>query len=447
MLPMTPRTPPQNIEAEQSILGAMLLGGHGAIEEAAALLNPGDFYRTAHGEIFTAMLELHRQGEPVDAITLKNELTRRGVYDLIGGTAYLMTLGDIVPTAANVVYYAKIVQEKAMLRELLAAAGEIVNTVHEEPDDVNAALSAIEQRILAIGNRQAGGEGTSLNDALAESYRALDERHRNRGKLVGIPTGFKDLNYLTSGLRQGDLIVLAARPSMGKTALAGQIAAHAAREGHPAAFFSLEMSAVEIADRLICDEARIDTHRHTNATLTEAEWTVENQARERLWGRNLTFFDDSGLTVSAIRSRCRRLKAKSGLHLVIVDYLQLIGTEQKRPENRVHEVTEIARGLKALARELNCAVVALAQLNRAVERREDKRPELSDLRDSGGIEEAADLVLFLYRPEYYAAEKPPPDQAQPVEVIAAKNRKGPTGNVMLSFTPCYVRFDTPEAST
>ena len=451
------RIPPQNIEAEQSVLGAMMLGEPAAVDTAAELLHPSDFYREAHANIWLAMLALRGRGEPIDAITLKDELVRRNQYEAIGGAAYLMALMDVTFTTASLAHYARIVRGKSTLRRMIEAASQIIGTAYADPEDVPAALAEAERRIMGIEHERDAGEWVPLSESLAKSMEELDERFHSGGKIIGMPTGLIDLDLLLGGLRDSDLVILAARPGMGKTGMAATLAVHAALDHQKrVAFFSLEMSHVQIADRIVCAAADVDAFKHSNGRISAAEWDRVKDATQQLWDASLWTDPSSDLTVSEIRSRARRLQAKGGVDMVIVDYLQLLrGEGQGGPQYRVHEVTEMARGLKSLAKELDVPVVALAQLSRGVEQREDKRPLLSDLRDSGGIEEAADVVLFLYRAAYYArGENPPPaDPAQPpppeeAEVIVGKNRKGRTGSVKVGFEPAFVRFvNLPDEAT
>jgi replicative DNA helicase len=451
------RIPPQNIEAEQAVLGAMLLGDRAAIEKATEILQREDFYRDAHAHIFDAMVALTEKDEPVDAVTLKDELIRKGIYDLIGGASYLMALGDVLPSAANVAYYAKIVQEKAVLRRLIEASSQISGLAYGEVEDVDTLVDAAERTIFEVSSKRTSQFFFPLRPLLNEAFEKIDTLYHEKGVTTGVDTGFTDLNYITSGLQDGDLVIIAARPSMGKTSLCLGIGQNAAlRAGKSVAVFSLEMSKEQLVQRMICSEARVDAHRLRTGYLHDEDWTNIAGAVQRLWDANLFIDDATDLSALEMRAKCRRLRAEHGLDLVIVDYLQLMRGHGRNNENRNQEITEIARGLKGLARELKVPVIALSQLSRAVERREDKRPMLSDLRESGSIEAEADVVGFIYRPAYYerkeAVSQEAEEQAEEMrrpgeydgeeaEVIIAKQRNGPTGTVKLSFLPKFARFD------
>lgn len=452
------RIPPQNIEAEMAVLGAMLLGDRGAIEKATEVLERADFYREAHAHIYESMVTLTEKDEPVDIVTLKDELSRRGNLDTLGGVPYLMALADYVPTAANVVYYANIVAEKAVLRRLIEASGQIAGMAYGEVDEVSALVDHAERTIFEVARRRTNQAFTPLRPLLNEAFEKIDTLYHERGITTGVDTGFTDLNYITSGLQDGELIILAARPSMGKTSLAMGIGQNAAlRAGKNVAVFSMEMSKESLVQRMICSEARVDAHRLRTGYLQDDDWTRLAEAVQRLWDANLYIDDSNDMNPLEMRAKCRRLRAEQGgLDLVIVDYLQLMSGSKKQSENRNVEITEIARGLKGLARELRAPVVALSQLSRAVEKREDKRPMLSDLRESGAIEAEADIVAFIYRPAYYERKeavseamdekedqerRPGEYEGEEAEIIIAKQRNGPTGTVKLSFLPKYARFD------
>jgi len=450
--------PPQDFEAEQAVLGAMMLGDANAVDEAADLLLPGDFYRENHATVFRAMLALRAAGGPVDLVMLRDELAKRKQLEAVGGQACLMALADVTFTTANLAHYARIVRDKATLRRMIETGAHLTGMGYSDPPDLPAALADAERRVLAIQHERDAGAWTPLSEALRQSLDELDARYHAGGQIIGTRTGLGALDLTLGGLRDGDLVIVAARPGMGKTGMAAGMGTHAAQQhGKRVAFFSLEMSKTQIADRIACAEAGVDSERYRDGLLSEDEWQRVNTAMGRLWETPLFIEDASDLSVNEIRSRCRRLQAQGGVDLVIVDYLQLMrGEGRGGAENRVHEVTEMARGLKSLARELDAPVVALAQLSRGVERREDKRPLLSDLRDSGGIEEAADVVLFLYRPAYYArdeggataaatATRPDEQEPEEAEVIIAKHRKGRTGTVKVGFEAPFVRFvNLPE---
>jgi replicative DNA helicase len=456
---MVGRIPPHNLEAEMAVLGAMLLGDRGGIERATEVLTRDDFYRDAHAHIYDGMIALTEKDEPVDIVTLKDELNRKGILEGIGGVGYLMQLGDIQFTTANIVYYAKIVQEKAILRRLIEASSQIAGSAYGEVEEVTELVDRAERTIFEVA-RQRGGKGfTPLRPIINELFEKIDTLYHDKGVTTGVDTGYKDLNYITSGLQDGDLIIIAARPSMGKTSLAIGIGQNAATmSGKSVAVFSLEMSKEQLVQRMLCSEAKVDAHRLRTGYLHDEDWHALALANERLWNANVFIDDSTDMSALEMRAKCRRLRAEYGLDLIIVDYLQLMRGSGKNEGNRNEEITTIARGLKSLARELSVPVIALSQLSRAVERREDKRPMLSDLRESGSIEAEADVVAFIYRPAYYERkesvsqdqdEKAEEDrrannseyEGDEAELIIAKQRNGPTGTVKLAFLPKYARFD------
>jgi replicative DNA helicase len=439
-----------------AVLGAMLLGDRGALERATEILTRDDFYRDTHAHIFDGMVALAEKDEPVDPVTLKDELQRKGILEQIGGVGYLLQLGEIEFTTANIVYYARIVQEKAVLRRLIEAASQIAGLAYGEVEEVSEMVDRAERTIFEVARRRDSQGFTPLRPLLNDAFEKIDTLYHDRGITTGVDTGFSDINYMTSGLQDGDLIILAARPSMGKTSLAMGIGQNAClRAGKSVAVFSLEMSKESLVQRLICSEARVDAHRMRTGFLQDDDWERISGAVQRLWDANLFIDDSTDMSHLEMRAKCRRLRAEHGLDLVIVDYLQLMRGTGRGDSNRNEEITQIARGLKSLARELKVPVIALSQLSRAVERREDKRPMLSDLRESGSIEAEADIVSFIYRPAYYerkqmmsqdAEEKKEEEQqsdyeGEEAEVIIAKQRNGPTGTVKLAFIPKYARFD------
>lgn len=465
------RVPPQNIEAEIAVLGAMMLGERGAAERASEMIARDDFYRDAHGQIFDAMLHLAEKDEPVDIITLKDELGRRGMLDAIGGIGYLMQLGEFVPTTANLQYHAQIVREKAILRRLIEAASRIAGMAYGEVDEVDTIVDMAERTIFEVARKRSAQGFMPLRPLLNEAFEQVDVAYHEKGMVTGLDTGFEDLNYMTSGFQDGDLIIVAARPSMGKTSLAvgiGQnVALKAGTDGSRkvVALFSLEMSREQLVQRMICSEARVDAHKLRTGFLQDDDWDKLARAVSRLWEANIYIDDSTDMGPLEMRAKCRRLRAEQGLDLVIVDYLQLMRGSGRTNANRNEEITEISRGLKNIAREMKVPVIALAQLSRAVERREDKRPMLSDLRDSGSIEAEADLVSFIYRPAYYERKQEiragddgqgggqnggdngggggfnGEPEGEEAEVIIAKHRNGPTGTVKVSFLARYARFD------
>ena len=431
---MEERVPPQSIEAEQSVLGAMLIDKE-AIAKVTEVLNADDFYREAHRVIFTAMLELYNKNEAVDLITVTDILRRDNKLEDIGGIAYITSLANIVLTAANVKYHADIVAEKSVLRQLVKVSTEIAAMGYEANDEVGVLLDTAESRILEISNRKKKADFTPISAVLMDSVQSIEKLLNNKGGLTGIPTGFNDLDKLTSGLHPSDFIILAARPSMGKTALALNIVQNVALRAHKrvggdprsVAFFSLEMSKEQLVNRMLCAEANIDSQRLRIGEMSDKDW-------DALWAA----CDTAGITVMDMRSRARRLKAEHGLDLIVVDYLQLMQGSGKRNTSgdRQQEVSEISRSLKALARELDVPVLALSQLSRGVEARQVKRPMLSDLRESGSLEQDADIVAFLYREDYYNPET----ENKHTELIIAKHRNGPVDTVNLFFHKQFTKF-------
>jgi replicative DNA helicase len=435
------RLPPQNIEAEQSVLGAVLLENE-AINQALEILTPDDFYRETHREIFRAMMDLSDHNQPVDAITLTDALRTKGVLEQVGGPAYIAELADTVPTAANVAHYARIVREKAVLRSLATIATDIASSAYEANANVDEFLDTAEHRIFEISERRIKPSFHTMPELTRESLRILERLYENRELVTGVPTGFKDLDVLTAGLQPSDLVVLAARPSMGKTALALNIAAYAAMDAEPrrgVAFFSLEMSKEQLVLRMLCSEARVDSAKARAGYLSERDFPKLAQAAARLSEANIFIDDSSDTTAITLKAKCRRLarERSNNLGLVLVDYLQLM--RSARPgESREKEIAEISRSLKALAKELKLPVIALSQLNRQVETRPDRRPLLADLRESGAIEQDADVIAFIYREEMYKKDSKEPGVA---EIIVAKQRNGPTDTVKLTYLSQYTRFE------
>lgn len=430
----TDRLPPQNIEAEQSLLGSILIDPE-AIIRVSPIVRPEDFYRETHRIIYAAALELHERRQPADFVTLRDALQQRNQLELVGGTAYLSALVNAVPTSAHAEYYAQIVQRTAILRRLIDAATEITGIAHEPVDDVEEAIDRAEQILFAVAERRHARDLTPISQVVARYYDRLQILHEHKGQLLGVPTGFTTLDKLLGGLQPSDLIILAARPSMGKTALALTMATHAAKR-HRArvAIFSLEMSAEQLVQRLIAAETGIDIQRLRSGDIGDEEWSIILEAAGVLAGTHIFIDDSPSLTVLSMRSKARRIHTQYGLDLIVVDYLQLMEGD-RRSENRVQEISNISRGLKGLARELNVPVLALSQLSRAVEARQDKRPQLSDLRESGSIEQDADVVLFIYRDAmYYKTEEEwarqfpnKPYYPNLSEVWIGKQRNGPAG--------------------
>ena len=442
---MEERVPPQSIEAEQSVLGAMLIDKE-AIAKVTEVLNADDFYREAHRVIFTAMLELYNKNEAVDLITVTDILRRDKKLEDIGGIAYITSLANIVLTAANVKYHADIVAEKSVLRQLVKVSTEIAAMGYEANDEVGVLLDTAESRILEISNRKKKADFTPISAVLMDSVQSIEKLLNNKGGLTGIPTGFNDLDKLTSGLHPSDFIILAARPSMGKTALALNIVQNVALRAHKrvggdprsVAFFSLEMSKEQLVNRMLCAEASIDSQRLRIGEMSDKDWDALWAACDTMSKAKIYIDDTAGITVMDMRSRARRLKAEHGLDLIVVDYLQLMQGSGKRNTSgdRQQEVSEISRSLKALARELDVPVLALSQLSRGVEARQVKRPMLSDLRGSGSLEQDADIVAFLYREDYYNPET----ENKHTELIIAKHRNGPVDTVNLFFHKQFTKF-------
>ena len=435
---MIERIPPQNIEAEQAVLGAMLIKKE-AVIEAMEILRPEDFYRDAHRVVFEAIMAVFQNDSAVDMITVTEQLKKSDLLDKAGGVAGVTALANAVPTAANVVYHAKIVREKAELRELINAGSEITGWAFEDSDDVDAVMDKAEKRILEVTARENSADFTSMKDIVISVFKQIEERSTNKGGLTGVASGFTDLDRLTSGFQPSDLILVAARPSMGKTAFTLNIASYVAVHlDKPVAFFSLEMSKEQLAQRMLCSEGGIDSQRLRNGDMKDEDWEHVIAAADRLTYAPVFIDDTPGITVMELRSKARRIKAEHGLSMVIIDYLQLMsGKGSKNGDNRQQEISEISRSLKALARELRVPVIALSQLSRSVESRQVKRPMLSDLRESGSLEQDADIVMFLYREDYYDKET---EQQNVTEVIVAKHRNGPIDTVRLYFDKEFTRF-------
>lgn len=436
------RIPPQNIDAEQSALGALLLDKD-AIIRVADMISPDDFYRPEHGKIYEGMLTLFEKHIPIDLVTLSNILEKEKSLKEAGGTAYLTELVNVVPTAAHVVKYAEIVRDKATLRRLLSVAAGIEEKVFGEEDDVDAVLDSAERLLFSVSQKFVKQYFTPIKDILSTTFDRIDEVHKHKGKIRGVATGFHHLDNLLGGLQPSDLIIIAARPSMGKSSLALAIAGNAAiREKIPTAIFSLEMSRDQLVDRLIAMEAQVDAWKLRTGNLSEEDFPKIGYAMGVLSEAPI-FIDDSPLSnVLEIRTKARRLQAERGLGLIIVDYLQLMeGRKRTGDVNRVQEISEISRGLKALARELNVPVVACSQLSRAVEQRSPKIPQLADLRESGSIEQDADVVAFIYRDEYY---DPDTDRKGMADIHIKKHRHGPTGQIELYFVADQMNFRSIE---
>ncbi len=439
--PATPTAPvpPQNLDAEESVLGAMMLSP-GAIGAVSEVLSASDFYRESHARIYRAALSLYGRGEPVDAITLVDELERRGELEEVGGKVRIAELAALVPAASNAAHYARIVHEMATLRGLIRAGAEISRLgIDRQGDDATELVDRAEQIVFELSQSRVSSEFSHIEELLKESFERIEQLYKLGSEVTGVPSGFRDLDALTSGFQPGNLIILAARPSMGKSALALGIAANlAVREQVPVALFTLEMSKAEVTQRLMCSEGKVESQRLRSGKLGQDDWPRLIAACDKL-SKAPIYVDDTGsITMMEIRSKARRLKMREPkLGLIVVDYLQLMTTGAS-VENRVQEVSQISRQLKVLARDLDVPVLALSQLSRAVEQRHDKRPILSDLRESGSLEQDADLVLFVYRDEYYNPETT--DQQGLAELHLAKHRNGPTDTVKLSFLRRFAKF-------
>lgn len=431
------RTPPHSIEAEQAVLGAVFLEPE-ALITASEILVPEDFYRPAHERIFRVMLDLHERGQPVDLVTVTAELQDRKLLEEIGGVSYLSDLANAVPTAANVEYYSRVIEEKSLLRRLIKTATEIVAEGYASEEEVETILDNAEKRVLEVANRKNAGDFVSIKDILVETYDNIEILHNRKDEITGIPTGFIEFDRMTAGLQRNDFIIVAARPSVGKTAFALNISQNVAtKTNENVAIFSLEMGAQQLVMRMLCAEGNIDSQRLRTGRLTPEDWEKLTMAMGSLANAGIYIDDTPGIRVSEIRAKCRRLKQEKGLGLVVIDYLQLIQGSGKSGENRQQEVSEISRSLKALARELEVPVIALSQLSRNVEQRQDKRPIMSDIRESGSIEQDADIVAFLYRDDYYNKDS---DKKNIIEIIIAKQRNGPTGTVELAFIKEFNKF-------
>jgi replicative DNA helicase len=437
---------PQSDEAERSVLGAVLVDNE-SLDEIVGLLRCEDFYRSAHQSIFTAMAEMSDENQPIDVLTLSDRLRSMGKLEEVGGPVYVSQLMDGIPRLVNVPFYAKIVRDRSVRRQLVRTANELVGEATSGEGDVEQVLGEAEKKIFAIAEQRMSLEFAEIGGLLQKSLDLIEERQKAGTNITGVPTGFANLDDLTSGLQGGDLIILAARPSMGKTAWALSAAQNAAvRHGKKVAIFSLEMSSVSLAMRMLFSEARVDAQKMRNGKLSDHHWSKLVKAFQRLEKAQIFMDDTGGITVSEMRAKARRLVASQGLDLLIVDYLQLM-TGSGRAENRQQEISAISRSLKEMARELNVPVLALSQLSRAVEQRTgDHRPHLSDLRESGSLEQDADIVAFIYREEVYLLRegKEAGDKEGVAEIIVAKQRNGPVDTVKLAFIKQWTRFENLE---
>lgn len=432
------RIPPNNLEAEMAVIGSVLVDRE-MLAAVGEIVRPNDFYAHVHETIFTVLLDLYERGEPLDKISVAEELRRRGVLERVGGLSYVSALMDTVQTAASARYYATIVREKAVLRSLIHAGTQISQLGFEGEEDVHGALDRSEQLVYRIGERRGVTEFMPVSRLMKDAFDHIDRLYHMRGDRTGVTSGFRDIDELTTGFQPGNFVIVAARPGMGKTSFALNMAVATARaEGTPVAFFSLEMSNNELIQRLICSEARISMNHIRRGNIKDNQWELISDAMGALNDLPIYLDDVGALTISDVRSRCRRLKSRNGLGAVFIDYLQLVRPGVlSRNANRNEELSEICRTLKTTAKDLEVPIIALAQLNRGVELRSEKRPMLADLRDSGSLEAEADVVAFLYRDGYYNMEAPEPDLT---EFIIAKHRNGPTGTVKLRFQREHTLF-------
>ncbi len=435
------RIPPQSVEAEQSVIGSMLIDKE-VIPVVMEVLKPEDFYRPDHKEIYDVIIELFDKAQPIDLITVSERLKLHGKLELVGGLEYLTNIATEVPTTANVKHYAKIVEEKALLRKLIKASSDIVDLGFNASEEVSFILDKAEQNIFDILQKRSSQGFVPIKDVLVDTFNKLEELYNNKGHITGIPTGFVDLDYKTSGLHNSDLVLIAARPAMGKTAFALNLAQNAAiHSGVPVALFSLEMSKEQLVNRMLCSEAMVDSNRMKTGQLEDNDWQKVARALGPLSEAPIYIDDTPGISITEIRAKCRRLKLEHNLGLVVIDYLQLMQGSKSKSENRQQEISEISRSLKILAKEINVPVICLSQLSRAAETRTDHRPILSDLRESGAIEQDADIVMFLYRDDYY---NPDTEKKNIAEVILAKHRSGSTGTVELVWLGQYTKFANLE---
>ena len=435
---MIDRVPPQNIEAEQAVLGAMMIDKE-AISKATEILRENDFYRQDHRAVYQVIVDLFSKNQAVDMVTVTEALKREGKLEDVGGIQFITYLANAVPTAANISYHAKIVEEKSLLRQLISVSTQIAGAGYEGTEDVNSLLDNAERMILGVSERKISRDFAPIKEVVMSAVDRIDELYNKKGGITGIATGFIDFDHLTSGLQPSDLILIAARPSMGKTALVLNMAQHVAiREKKAVAFFSLEMSKEQLVQRMLCSEASIDSSRLRIGELEDNDWEKLIWAADSLSRAEIFIDDTPGITVMEMRAKARRLKVEHNLQLIVIDYLQLMqGSGKKSGENRQQELSDISRSLKALARELNVPVIALSQLSRGPESRTNRRPMLSDLRESGSLEQDADLVAFLYRDDYYNPES---EKKNITELLIAKNRNGPTETVELYFHKNFTRF-------
>ena len=431
------KIPPHDIEAEQAVIGSMLTDSD-AVVEAIEALKSDDFYRQDNKTIYEAIYNLYNKAEPVDIITVKSELTSLGKLEAVGGLEYIAMLPEKVPTTANVDKYIKIVEEKSILRNLIKVSNELIDLGYAENEEIDSIMDHAEKRIFEISQGKNQKGYSALKDILVESFAEIEKLYNQKQPITGIPTGFADLDYKTAGLHNSDLVLVAARPAMGKSAFALNIATNAAVQAKvPTVIFNLEMSKSQLVSRILCSEAMVDSNKIRTGKIEEDDWVKLATALGPLSEAPIYIDDTPGITVTEIRAKCRKLKLEKNIGLIVIDYLQLIQGSGKRNSSREQEISEISRSLKILAKELDVPVIALSQLSRAAEQRADHRPMLSDLRESGAIEQDADIVMFLYRDDYY---NPDSEKKNIAEVIMAKHRAGSTGTVELLWLGNYTKF-------
>ncbi|MBW1646070.1 MAG: replicative DNA helicase [Deltaproteobacteria bacterium] len=440
---LIPKVPPQNLMAEQAVLGGVMLDNQ-AINKVMDLLGVDDFYREANRLVYQAMIDLSLKGEAIDLVTVSECLRGRQQLEKVGGITYLTMLVDSIPTAANILAYARIIKEKSILRQLITAATRIVGSCYGEAEDVESLVDQAERTIFEVAEKRVNPSFTPIESIVKDSFKTIEKLYDSQDLIAGVPSGFKKLDALTSGFQKSDLIIIAGRPSMGKTAFALNIAQYTAITAEvPVAIFSLEMAKEQLVIRMLCSEAEVDAHNLRRGFLSREDWPKLTQAAGLLTEAPIYIDDTPALSVLEMRAKARRLKAEQNLGLIIVDYLQLMRGATRHVESREREISEISRSLKSLAKELDVPVIALSQLNRSVESRQDKRPQLADLRESGAIEQDADVILFVYRDEVYDKENP--DVKGLAEIIVGKQRNGPIGKVDLKFFHKFTTFRDVES--
>ena len=431
------KIPPHDIDAEQAVIGSMLTDKD-AVVDSIEVLKPDDFYRQDNKTIYEAIVNLYNRAEPIDIITVKSELTSLGKLEAVGGLEYIAALPDKVPTTANVEKYIKIVEEKSILRRLIRTSNELIDLGYAQIEEVDTIIDQAEKKVFEISQKKNQKGYTPIKDILVESFAEIEKLYNQKEPITGIPTGFADLDYKTAGLHNSDLVLVAARPAMGKSAFALNIATNAAVQAKvPTVIFNLEMSKSQLVNRILCSEAMVDSNKIRTGKIEEDDWVKLATALGPLSEAPIYIDDTPGITVTEIRAKCRKLKMEKNIGLIVIDYLQLIQGSGKRNSSREQEISEISRSLKILAKELDVPVIALSQLSRAAEQRADHRPMLSDLRESGAIEQDADIVMFLYRDDYY---NPDSEKKNIAEVIMAKHRAGSTGTVELLWLGNYTKF-------